>query len=141
MASLWAYVVVASFLCLRVLVPCYLSPCYPVTLLPCYPVTLFPCYPITLLPCYLVTLLPCYPITLLPCYLVTLLPCYPVILLPCYLVTLLTCYLLVTYSLRRMTEHQSTQTQRFNLVSRVYINKRRGRKNMPDPGCKLNCIN
>ena len=31
----------------------------------------------------------------------------------------------VTYSLRRMTEHQSTQTQRFNLVSRVYINKRR----------------
>ena len=34
----------------------------------------------------------------------------------------------VTCSLRRMTEHQSTQTQRFNLVSRVYINKRRARK-------------
>ena len=101
--SLWAYVVVASLLCLRVLVPCYpvtLLPCYPVTLLPCYlvtllpfyPVTLLSCYLLTLLPCYLVTLLPCYPVTLLPCYLVTLLLCYLVALLPCYPVNLLSCY-------------------------------------------------
>ena len=120
-ASLLAYVVVASFLCLRVvgssfrrlryilrqaldvwgiiLYRLYLHKLYLpffawylVALLPCYPVTLLPCYLVTLLLCYLVTLLLCYPVTLLPCNLVTLLPCYSVTLILCYLVTLLPCY-------------------------------------------------
>ena len=85
-ASLRTYVVVASFLCLRVVLPCYpltKLPCYLVTLLPCYPVTLLPCYPVTPLPCYIATMLPCYPVTLLPCYSVALLPYSPVTLLPC----------------------------------------------------------
>ena len=115
--SLWAYVVVASFLCLRVvgssfrrlryllrqvldmwgniLYQLYLQklylpffPWYLVALLPCYPVvTLLLCYLVTLLLCYPVTLEPCYPVTLLLYYLVTMLPCYPVTLLPCYAVT------------------------------------------------------
>ena len=122
-ASLWAYVVVASFLCLRVvgssfrrlryrdsgrylmygdiyctvtLLPCYLVTlllCYLVSLLLCCLVTLLPCDSVTLLPCYLVTLLSCYLFTQLPCYLVTLLPCYLVTLLLCCHVTLLLCYL------------------------------------------------
>ena len=122
-ASLWAYVVVASFLCLRVvgssfrrlryrdlgwylmygdiyctvtLLPCYLVTlllCYLVTLLLCCLVTLLPCDSVILLPCYLVTLLSCYLFTLLPCYLATLLPCYLVTLLLCCHVTLLLCYL------------------------------------------------
>ena len=116
--SLWAYVVVASFLCLRVvgssfrrlryilrqvldvwgniLYRLYLHKLYLpffawylVALLPCYTVTLLPCYSVTLLPCYLVTLLSCYLFTLLPCYLVS---CYPVTLLLRYLVTMLPCY-------------------------------------------------
>ena len=116
--SLWAYVVVASFLCLRVvgssfrrlrymlrqvldvwgniLYRLYLHKLYLpffawylVALLPCYTVTLLPCYLVTLLPCYLVTLLLCYLVTLLLCYLVS---CYPVTLLLRYLVTMLPCY-------------------------------------------------
>ena len=111
LASLWAYVVVASFLCLRVVGSSFRRLRYrdlgrylmygdiycTVTLLPCYLVTLLLCYLVTLL---LVTLLPCYPVTytsypvtLLPCYLVTLLSGYLVTLLPCYFVTLLLRYL------------------------------------------------
>ena len=117
--SLWAYVVVASFLCLRVvgssfrrlryilrqvldvwgniLYRLYLHKLY-LPFFAWYLVALLPCYTVTLLPCYLVTLLPCYPVTLLPCYSVILLPCYSVTLylvtlLPCYSVTLLLCYL------------------------------------------------
>ena len=76
-ASLWPYVFVASFLCLRVIgsssrqlryileqvIYCtdftcisYTFPFLLDTLLPCYPVTLLPCYLKTLSPCYLVTL-------------------------------------------------------------------------------------
>ena len=102
-ASLWAYVVVASFLCLRVVASSfrlYFHKFY----LPSfawYLVALLPCYLVTLLSCYLVTMLPCYSVilslyyscndstyisytfpfflgTLLLCYLVTLLLCYPV---------------------------------------------------------------
>ena len=65
-ASLWAYVVVASFLCLRVVgssFRLYLDKLY----LPS-----FAWYLVALLPCYLVTLLLCYLVTLLLCYLVTL---------------------------------------------------------------------
>ena len=118
--SLWAYVVVASFLCLRVvgssfrrlryilrqvldvwgniLYRLYLHKLYLpffawylVALLPCYTVTLLPCYLVTLLSCYLFTLLPCY---LVSCYPVTLLLRYLVTMLPCYPVTLLRCYLI-----------------------------------------------
>ena len=122
-ASLWAYVVVAPFLCLRVIGSSFRRLCYILeqvldinyrdiyctnftcisyafpfllgTLLLCYLVTLLPCYSITLVPCYLVTQLPCYPVTLLLCYFdpLTLKPCHPVTLLPCYPVTLLLCYL------------------------------------------------
>ena len=109
-ASLWAYVLVASFLCLRVvgssfrrlryilkqvldlwgniLYRLYLHKLY-LSSFACYLVTLLPCYLGTLLPCYLVTPLPCYYATLLSCYLVTLLPSYLVTLLHCYLVTVL----------------------------------------------------
>ena len=117
--SLWAYVVVASFLCLRVvgssfrrlryilrqvldvwgniLYRLYLHKLY-LPFFAWYLVALLPCYTVTLLPCYLVTLLLCYPVTLLPCYSVILLPCYSVTLylvtpLPCYYATLLPCYL------------------------------------------------
>ena len=109
--SLWAYVVVASFLCLRVvgssfrrlryllrqvldmwgniLYQLYLQKLY----LPFFLGTLLLCYPVTLLlPCYSVILLPCYSVTLLPWNLVTLLPCYSITLLLCYLVTLLPFY-------------------------------------------------
>ena len=116
--SLWAYVVVASFLCLRVVgssfrrlryilgqvldvwrhnIYCTDFTCISYTF-PFLLGTLLLCYPVTLLHCYLVTLLLCYPVTLLPCYSVILLPCYSVTLylvtlLPCYSVTLLLCYL------------------------------------------------
>ena len=92
-ASLWAYVLVTSFLCscgraflsLTALhtwrgtwyIGTYIVP----TLLAQFIPSLFclvPCCYVTLLPCYLVILLPCYPVTLLPCYPVTLKPCYPV---------------------------------------------------------------
>ena len=108
-ASLWAYVVVASFLCLRVvgssfrrlryilgqvldvwehiLYRLYLHKLY-LPFFAWYLVTLLPCYLVTLLSCYLVTLLLCHFVTLLSCYSVTLLLCYPVTLLPCYSVTL-----------------------------------------------------
>ena len=120
LASLWAYVVIASFLCLRVVGSSFrlylhikvipslfcLLPCCSATLLPCYLVTLLSCYHVTLLPCNLVTPLPCYYVTLLLCNFVTLLllyglylhklylpffPWYLVPLLPCYLVTLSCC--------------------------------------------------
>ena len=89
-ASLWAYVVVASFLCLRVVgssfrlylhikvIPSLFC------LVPCCCATLSPCYLVTLLLCYLVTMLLCYLVTLLLRYLVTMLPCYSVILSLCY---------------------------------------------------------
>ena len=85
-ASLWAYVVFASFLRIRVVgssfrwlryilgrylmygdIYCtdftcisYAFPFLLCTLLLCYPVTLLPCYSVTLLFRYLVTMLPCY---------------------------------------------------------------------------------
>ena len=93
--SLWAYVVVASFLCLLFVgssfrrlrymlgqvrdvwdIYCIDFTCISYTF-PFLLGTLF-CYPITLLPCYSVILLPCYSVTPLPCNLVTLLPCYSV---------------------------------------------------------------
>ena len=88
-ASLWAYVVVASLLYVFVssglpFVDCatyfgrYLMYgdiyCTDFT---CISYT-FPFLVGTLLLCYLVTLLPCYLVTLLLCYLVTPLPCYSV---------------------------------------------------------------
>ena len=121
LASLWAYVVLAPFLCLRVIGSSFRRLCYILeqvldinyrdiyctnftcisytlpfwlgTLLLCYLVTLLPWYSVTLVPCYLVTLLPCYPVTMLPCYPVTLLLCYfdPLTLKPCHPVTLLPC--------------------------------------------------
>ena len=112
LASLSAYVVVASLLYLRVVGSSFrrlryilgqvldvwrhniyctdftcISCTFPFllgTLLLCYLVTLLPCYPITLLPCYPVTLLPCYLKTLLPCYLVTLLPFAKIPILPSF---------------------------------------------------------
>ena len=115
-ASLWAYVVVASFLCLRVIRSSFrrlgyilgqvlnmrghilyqlyshtsyrqFFAWYLVTMLHCYSVTFLPCYPV-----YPVPLLPCYLVTLLTCYPVTLLPCHLVTLLPYYTITLLPCY-------------------------------------------------
>ena len=112
------YVVVASFLCLRVVgssfrLPSFawylvaVLPCYPVTLLLCYLVTMLLCYLVTLLLRYLVTMLPCYSVILSLCYsctditcisytfpffLGTLFLCYPVTLLLCHLVNLLLCY-------------------------------------------------
>ena len=126
-ASLWAYVVVASFLCLRVvgssfrlylhikvipslfcLVPCCcatLSPCYLVTLLLCYLVTMLLCYLVTLLLRYLVTMLPCYSVILSLCYSCTDITrisyTFPFFLVPSSSVTLLPCYsviLLTCYS-------------------------------------------
>ena len=95
--SLWAYVVVASFLCLRVVgssfrlylhikvIPSLFC------LVPCCCATLLPCYLVTLLLCYLVTMLLCYLVTLLLRYLVTMLPCFSVILSLCYSCTDITC--------------------------------------------------
>ena len=116
-ASLWAYVVVASFLCVCVvgssfcrlryilgqvldvwghtLYRLYLHKLY----LPFFDGTLLVCYPVTLLPCYSVILLPCYSVTLLLCPLVTLSLCYPVTLFPCSLVPLLLCCHFFNFSL------------------------------------------
>ena len=115
-ASLWAYVVVASFLCLRVvgssfrrlryilgqildvwehiLYRLFLHKLYLpfFCLVPCYSVTLLSCYLVNLLRCHFVTLLSCYSVTLLLCYPVTLLLRYLVTMLPCHSVTLLPCY-------------------------------------------------
>ena len=77
--SLWLYVVVASFLCLRVVgysfrrLPYILGQVLDVWghILYCYSVTLLPFYSVTLIalsPCYSVPLLPCYPLPLFPCY-------------------------------------------------------------------------
>ena len=116
--AVWAYVVIASFLCLRVIwssfsglghilgqvldvwghifYRLYLHKLYLpfFCLVPCYSVTLLPCY-LQLLLCYLVTLLSCYSL----CHFVNLFPCYLVTLLPCDLVimhvTLLLCNLVI----------------------------------------------
>ena len=80
-ASLWAYVVVASFLCLRVVgssfrrLPYILGQVLDVWghILYCYSVTLLPFYYVTLLRCPLVILSLCYPVTFFPYSLVTLL--------------------------------------------------------------------
>ena len=125
LASLSAYVVVASLLYLRVVgssfrrlryilgqvldvwrhnIYCtdftcisYTFPFLLGTLLHRYPVTLLPCYLVTLLSGYLVTLLPCYFVTLLLRYLVTITPCYSVTLSLRYLVTLLPCHSVTCY--------------------------------------------
>ena len=118
-ALLWAYVVVASFLCLRVVgssctylgrylmygdIYCtdftFISYTFPFllgTLLPCNLVTLLPCYSVTLLLCYLVTLLLCYLVTMLLRYSVNLLFCYLVTVLPYYSVTFLPCHSVSKY--------------------------------------------
>ena len=122
LASLSAYVVVASLLYLRVVgssfrrlryilgkvldvwrhnIYCtdftcisYTFPFLLGTLLHRYPVTLLPCYSVIWLPCYSVTLLLCNLVTPLPGYYNTLLLCNLVTPLPCYSVTLSLCYLL-----------------------------------------------
>ena len=75
-ASLWAYVVVASFLCLRV-VGSFFRPQHYILgqvidvwghILYCYSVSLLPFYSVTLLLCTLVILSLCYPVTLFPSY-------------------------------------------------------------------------
>ena len=123
LASLSAYVVVASLLYLRVVgssfrrlryilgqvldvwrhnIYCtdftcisYTFPFLLGTLLHRYPVTLLPCYSVIWLPCYSVTLLLCNLVTPLPGYYNTLLLCNLVTPLPCYSVTLSLCYLLL----------------------------------------------
>ena len=101
LASLSAYVVVASLLYLRVVgssfrrlryilgqvldvwrhnIYCTDFTCISYTF-PFLLGTLLLRYPVTLLPCYSVIWLPCYSVTLLLCNLVTLLPCYSVTLL------------------------------------------------------------
>ena len=72
--SLWAYVVVASFLCLRVVGSFSRpQPYIPGQVIDVWGHILY-CYSVTLLPCYLFTLLPyCY-VPLLFCPFVTLLP-------------------------------------------------------------------
>ena len=112
LASLSAYVVVASLLYLRVVgssfrrlryilgqvldvwrhnIYCTDFTCISYTF-PFLLGTLLLCYPVTLLPCYSVILSPCYSVTLLLCNLVTLLPCYSVTLLLFCLIALSSCY-------------------------------------------------
>ena len=100
-ASLWAYVVVASLLRLHVVgssfrrvryilgqvLDVWRHVLYRLYLHKLY-LPFFAWYLVALLPCYLVTLLLCYLVTLLLYYLVSLLLCYLVTLLLCYLVTL-----------------------------------------------------
>ena len=112
LASLSAYVVVASLLYLRVVgssfrglryilgqvldvwrhnIYCTDFTCISYTF-PFLLGTLLLRYPVTLLPCYSVIWLPCYSVTLLLCNLVTLLPCYSVTLLLFCLIALSSCY-------------------------------------------------
>ena len=112
LASLSAYVVVASLLYLRVVgssfrrlryilgqvldvwrhnIYCTDFTCISYTF-PFLLGTLLLCYPVTSLPCYSVIWLPCYSVTLLLCNLVTLLPCYSVTLLLFCLIALSSCY-------------------------------------------------
>ena len=103
MASLWAYVLVASFLCLRVVGSSFrrlryiLGQVLDVWRHNIY-CTDFTCISYTF-PFLLGTLLLCYPVTLLLCYLVTLLLCHPVTLQSCYSVTLLLCHLVTLLTL------------------------------------------
>ena len=90
-ASLWAYVVVASFLCLRVVgssfrrLPYILGQVLDVWghILYCYFVTLLPFYSVTLLLCPLVILSLCHPVTLFPYSLVTLLSIFLILVYLC----------------------------------------------------------
>ena len=90
-ASLWAYVVVASFLRLRVVgssfrrLPYILGQVLDVWghILYCYFVTLLPFYSVTLLLCLLVILSLCHPVTLFPYSLVTLLSIFLILVYLC----------------------------------------------------------
>ena len=88
-ASLWAYVVVASFLCLRVVGSSFRPPPYILgQVIDAWGHMLY-CYSVTLLHCYLFTLLPYCSVLLLFCPFATLLPSSLFPLLLCSLFPLL----------------------------------------------------
>ena len=97
-ASLWVYVVVASFLCLRVVGSFFRPPPFILgQVIDVWGHILY-CYSVTLLPCYLFTLLPYCSVPLLFCPFVTLLPSSLAPLLLCCQFFLILVYL-------RMTNH------------------------------------